>query len=226
MSLPHSYPQCMWLHEHTWTHMSCTSMYRLKSTCKLINPEYWHQALASPHIHCQACNTDHVRVTTLERLDQGHLHPKLEVPRLACLSRELKYRASEVGGKHSSKELFEQLVNSYSEHLHMNPRHGYPQCMWLQYMNIHGHIWAALVCRPHSTCELLNPEYRNQHLQVRIFTVKQDRSRQGTTLERLDQGHLHPKLVVPRLTCLSRELNPGLSSRRQALTQRTIKTAC
>jgi hypothetical protein len=27
-----------------------------------------------------------------------------------------------VGGEHSSKELFEQLVNSNSEHLHMNPR--------------------------------------------------------------------------------------------------------
>ncbi len=27
--------------------------------------------------------------------------------------------ASMVGGEHSRKELFEQLVNSYSEHLHM-----------------------------------------------------------------------------------------------------------
>ncbi len=27
-----------------------------------------------------------------------------------------------VGGEHSSKELFEQLINSYSKHLNMNPR--------------------------------------------------------------------------------------------------------
>jgi hypothetical protein len=32
-------------------------------------------------------------------------------------------------------------------------------------------------------------------------------------LKRLDQGHLHPKLEVPKLTCLSRELNQGLHGR-------------
>jgi hypothetical protein len=36
----------------------------------------------------------------MERLDQGHLHPKLEVPRLICVGRE-------------------------SEHPHMSPRHGH-----------------------------------------------------------------------------------------------------
>jgi hypothetical protein len=54
-----------------------------------------------------------------ERLDQGHLNPLLQVPNLT--------RASAVGGEHSSKELFEQRVNSYSEHLHMSPPHGSPQ---------------------------------------------------------------------------------------------------
>jgi hypothetical protein len=29
------------------------------------------------------------------------------------------------------------------------------------------------------------------------------------TMKRLDQGHLHPKPEVPRLTCPGRELNPG-----------------
>jgi hypothetical protein len=29
-------------------------------------------------------------------------------------------------------------------------------------------------------------------------------------MEILDQGHLHPKLEVPRLTCLGWESNPGL----------------
>jgi hypothetical protein len=50
----------------------------------------------------------------MERLDQGHLHPKLEVPRLTSN----QTRASLVGGEHSIKELFKQRVDSYSEHLH------------------------------------------------------------------------------------------------------------
>ncbi len=36
---------------------------------------------------------------------------------------------------------------------------------------------------------------------------------------------LHPKLEVPRLTCLTRESNPGLRGERQALKQRAIRTA-
>jgi len=52
----------------------------------------------------------------LKRLDQGHLHPKLEDPRLTCLGRETNPAAR---GGHSSKELFDQRINSYSEHLYM-----------------------------------------------------------------------------------------------------------
>ncbi len=52
-----------------------------------------------------------------ERLDQGHLHPKLEVPGLTCLSRE-----SNPGGEHSRKEPFKQLVNSYSENIYIGAR--------------------------------------------------------------------------------------------------------
>ncbi len=44
----------------------------------------------------------------MERLDQDHLHPK---PDQTCLGRE-----SNPG--HSSKELFEQRVNSQLEYLH------------------------------------------------------------------------------------------------------------
>jgi hypothetical protein len=36
-------------------------------------------------------------------------------------------------------------------------------------------------------------------------------------IERLDQGRLHPKLEVPRVTYLDRESNPGLRGGRQAL---------
>jgi hypothetical protein len=72
----------------------------------------------------------------MERLDQGHLHPKLEVPGLTVPARNL-IRASCVGSEHSRKEPSRLLVSIYSEHLHMSPRHGSPQCMC--YMNIHEH---------------------------------------------------------------------------------------
>ncbi len=46
----------------------------------------------------------------------------------------------------------------------MSPPHGFPLCMWLQYMNIHEHTWAALECRLNSTCKSFNPECRHQAL--------------------------------------------------------------
>ncbi len=59
----------------------------------------------------------------IERLDQGHLHPKLEVPRLTrpCrISNPVPHGGSSLEkGELSSKETFEQLINIYSEHLHM-----------------------------------------------------------------------------------------------------------
>jgi hypothetical protein len=50
----------------------------------------------------------------MKRLDQGHLHPKLEIPGLICSGREenLDLRRWEAS-------TLEQLVKSYSEHLHM-----------------------------------------------------------------------------------------------------------
>jgi hypothetical protein len=73
---------------------------------------------------------------TMERLDEGHLHPKLEVPRLTYFGQESNLGLT-VRSEHSSKELFEQRVNSFSEHLHMSPRDSSPLCMW--YMNIYEH---------------------------------------------------------------------------------------
>jgi hypothetical protein len=52
----------------------------------------------------------------MKRLDQGHLHSKLEVPGLACPGRKSN-QGLRVGGEHSRREPFEQLVNSYAEHL-------------------------------------------------------------------------------------------------------------
>jgi len=58
----------------------------------------------------------------MKRHDQGYLHPKLKVPILICPGRESNPGASAVGGKNSRKKPFEQIVNSYSEHLNMSPR--------------------------------------------------------------------------------------------------------
>ncbi len=51
----------------------------------------------------------------MERL---YLGLKLEVPRLTVSAGNRTW-ASIVGGEDSSKELFNQLINSYSENLHM-----------------------------------------------------------------------------------------------------------
>ena len=53
---------------------------------------------------------NHAGVTTFERLDQGHLHPKLEVPRLTCPGRESNLGLLG-GGEHSRKETLEQVMD-------------------------------------------------------------------------------------------------------------------
>jgi hypothetical protein len=53
----------------------------------------------------------------MKRLHQGHLHPNLEVPRLHVSA------GNRTGPPwHSRKEPLDQLVNSYSEQLHMSRR--------------------------------------------------------------------------------------------------------
>ncbi len=49
----------------------------------------------------------------IETLDQGRLYPNLEVPGLTC-------RQKSNPGEHQRKEPSRQLINSYSEHLHMS----------------------------------------------------------------------------------------------------------
>jgi hypothetical protein len=56
-------------------------------------------------------------------LNQGQLYPKLEVSRVIQYVSAENRIESAVGGEHSRKEPFRQLVNSYSEH--MNPRQYY-----------------------------------------------------------------------------------------------------
>ncbi len=96
--------------------------------------------------------------------------------------------------------LWMYLVDGYSEHLHMSPRHGCP-CACVTCMNIHEHTWTALVCRRNSTykavacclADSLQVPCVSNHIWV-------------TTKERLDQSHLYPNLEVPGLTCPGREM--------------------
>ncbi len=102
-----------------WTALGC----KPNSTCKA-SAKHLPAAKTSGTCKSQyslSSRTDHVGVTTMKRLDQGVLRPKLEVPRLTCLGRESSL-ASTVGGKHFRKEAFEELVNCYSKHLHMSTR--------------------------------------------------------------------------------------------------------
>jgi hypothetical protein len=77
----------------------------------------------------------------MESLDQGNLHPKLEVPRLRDLGRESNL-ASVAGGEYSSKEIFEkQFGISTYEPLTWIPPASPGACGYMNnetwYMNIH-----------------------------------------------------------------------------------------
>ncbi len=65
--------------------------------------------------------TDHVRVTTMKKLDHGQLHPKLEVPRLTCPGQEWNPGLRD-GRRALLKEQFAQLGNGFSEDIHMGAR--------------------------------------------------------------------------------------------------------
>jgi hypothetical protein len=128
-------------------------------------------------------------------------------------------QASAVGGEHSRKEPFKQLVNSYSEYLlyiwacvqRRMLVTWLTQCMC--YMNLHEPAWTALGCRPNSTC---NASAKHLPAAKTSGTCKSTYSLSRrtdhvvvTTMKRLDQGHPHPKLEVPGLTP-SMESNPGI----------------
>ncbi len=153
----------------------------------------------------------------MKRHGPGHLHPKLEVRGLTCPgweSNNLGWKASTLEKRH-----FEQLVNSYSEHLHMSAQpvensHDMAcssACVTWTYMNTHefhkdvGQI--SLARYQQSICQLP----RHQALSRRTNCVR------VTTMKWLDQGHLHPKPEVPGLTCPGNELNPGIHGGRRAL---------
>ncbi len=71
-----------------------------------------------------------------------------------------------------------------------------------------------------TTPSYLNVDYK---LQLSTPTTKNadewlsNYSKIDGVMERLDQGHLHPKLEVPGLTCPGRASNPGLLRGRRTL---------
>ncbi len=100
--------------------------------------------------------------------------------------------------------------------INMSLQHGSPQCMCC--MNIHKHTRTALGCTDGlALASGGDPSIDIMHLQVCVFNVRQDRSRQLTTMERLDKGHLYPLVEHQRLTCLGRESNTGLQGGKRAL---------
>ena len=67
----------------------------------------------------------------MERLDQGQLHPSLEVPTLTCFLRGPNPGLNGgMGGGNSSEKLFEERINSYSI-CNICSTRGSRQCMWL-----------------------------------------------------------------------------------------------
>ncbi len=71
------------IHEHTWTALEC----RPTSACKSFQHEILTSRICKPEFTMSE-KTNHAGVTTMRRLDQGHLHPLLEHPRLICPGRE------------------------------------------------------------------------------------------------------------------------------------------
>ncbi len=74
------------------------------------------------------------------------------------------------------------------------------------------HTWAALGCRPNSTFASRS----TLNIDISSYSLSSKTDFAGVpTMKRLDQGHLYPKLEVPRLICLGRESNLGLNGGRQ-----------
>jgi hypothetical protein len=113
---------------------------------------------------------------TMEKLDQGHLHPKLEVPRLTCFGRESHggRRALKQRAIYSDSTLI-SIPNIYIWARNMAPPNAcvYKNILYMNTHELHYDVcWIAL--SSHST---LNIDIR--HLQVYVFTVKKDRSHRG-----------------------------------------------
>ncbi len=103
------------IHEHTWTALGCGLNSTWKTSAKHL-PAAKTSALASRHINCQTGQItsgsllwrDLTKVIFILRRSQDWHVPAAKPT-----------WASTVGGKHSWKDPFKWLVNSYSEHLYI-----------------------------------------------------------------------------------------------------------
>jgi hypothetical protein len=94
------------IHEYTWVALGCRS----------------NSCICQRYINLtHSARLNHVGVTTMNRLDQGHLHLVLKIQRQTCPDGE-SWEVRE----YPRKEPLEQLVDSYSEHLHMSLRQYHP----------------------------------------------------------------------------------------------------
>ncbi len=116
------------VHEHTWPALGCIP----NSTFKSFNTEYWHQALACPHVQCQAR-----QITSGSPLWST-------LPRSSLFSTRVPKTDMSWPGIEPGPQQWEAstLVKSYSnslltaiQNIYMSSEHGSPQCIC--YMNIH-----------------------------------------------------------------------------------------
>jgi hypothetical protein len=126
------------IQEHTWTAFGC----RPNSTCR---QQTRHQALATPLIHCQ---TAHISAGSplMKRLDQDHLHPKLEGPGLTCPHPELNpglRGGSELSRKGHSNSLLIAIRNIYI----WARKQWRMLTTWLPPVHVlHEHTWTHMNC--------------------------------------------------------------------------------
>ncbi len=128
-----------------------------------------------------------------------------------------------VVGKHSIKELFEQLVKtiSCSEHLHELVT-WLSQCMC--YMNIE-HTWTHMNCRI-ALVSISTLKIDIRHLQVHIFSVRQDKSRWGHRYGETWPRSSPPSTRGPETDMSSPGIKPGPPLWEASTQARTIRTAC
>ncbi len=145
----------------------------------------------------------------MKGLDQGHLHPKLEVPILSWMRIELRppwWEASTPENSHSNS-LWIDIRNIYKRYEPVTLLPPVQAVTWKI-----EHTWAALGCRPNSTLashSTLNIAIRHLQKKIRIFTVKQDKSCRGHHYEETDQGHCSYKTRSPKTYKSWQRIGPG-----------------
>jgi hypothetical protein len=145
---------------------------RPNSPCKCSKPE----PLAGPRV------SNHVRVTTIEKLDQGHLYPLGERHAGQTMVTNLRYPAPQVATlpKKLSRQLLSWLFGSSTwpeAGAAFGPLHGRPSACGVT----HG---LKLGSRPNSPCKCGKPEP--------LASLRVLNHVRVTTIEKLDQGHLYP----------------------------------